>query len=266
VNPLRTLFGGEPQELVDRFSELLLVWTPDHHPAKGGPTLGAFEHGDDRDLAERRADRLLQPRGTSQAPFFQAPLGLSAAGALQSPRPKEPEWTRQREQRRGSRSAMTLPDLPSAFDPAFLADLPYDPSVLMFDQILALDAEQSRVICRMPTDQPIPFTLQQRAHPERHPRHVAGAALVHATGMLGFVHAYYLLDVRHAQGWIGYGTHIHKGVFRKLVPPGSPIEAVCTATRLRLGKERHVIRYAFEFRHEGAVCYEGDQSAIWMRT
>jgi hypothetical protein len=160
---------------------------------------------------------------------------------------------------------MSLPSAPCEFDRPFLADLPYDPSVLMFDRILELAPDHNRVACRMPTDQPIPFTLQQRADPERHPRHVAGAALVHATGMLGFVHAYYLLGVRHADGWIGYGTHIHKAVFRKLVPPGTPIEATCTATRLRLGRARHVIRYAFEFRHQGELCYEGDQSAIWMR-
>jgi hypothetical protein len=149
--------------------------------------------------------------------------------------------------------------------PSF-ADLPYDPSVLFFDRILEIDSEQSRVVCRMPTDQPIPFTEQQRADPDRHPRHVAGAALIHATGMLGFVHAYHLLGVRHANGWIGYGTHIHKAVFRKLVPPGTPIEAACRATRLRLGRERHVVRYEFDFRHQGELCYEGDQSAIWMRT
>lgn len=152
------------------------------------------------------------------------------------------------------------------FDAEFLADLPYEPEVLMFDEILELDAEKNRVVCRMPTDRSIPFTDRQRAHPERHPRHVAGAALVHATGMLGFVHAYYLLGLRHSGGWIGYGTHIHKAVFRKLVPPGTPIEAACVATRLRLGRARHVVRYEFEFRHEGELCYEGDQSAIWLCT
>jgi hypothetical protein len=111
----------------------------------------------------------------------------------------------------------------------------------------------------------MPFVGAQRAHPVLHPRHVAGAVMVHATGMLGFVHAYYLLGLRHREGWIGYGTHIHRVVFRKLVPPGTPIDATCIATKSRLGKQRHMIRYAFEFRHEGDVCYEGDQTAVWMR-
>jgi hypothetical protein len=150
-------------------------------------------------------------------------------------------------------------------DAAFVADLPYDPEVLFFDELLELDEDKSRIRCRMPTDQPMPFVGAQRAHPVFHPRHVAGAVMVHATGMLGFVHAYYLLGLRHREGWIGYGTHIHRVVFRKLVPPGSPILATCEATRSRIGKVRHMIRYAFEFRHEGDVCYEGDQTAVWLR-
>ena len=67
---------------------------------------------------------------------------------------------------------------PTPFDEEFLADLPYDPSVLLFDQILSIDPAEHRVRCRMPTDRPIPFTDQQRAHELRHPRHVAGAAMI----------------------------------------------------------------------------------------
>lgn len=155
---------------------------------------------------------------------------------------------------------------PCAFDEAFLKDLPYDPEVLLFDQLLELDREKNLVRCRMPTDRPLPFTDHQRAHPTRHPRHVAGAVMVHATGMLGFIHAYYLLGLRHHEGWVGYGTNIHDVAFRKLVPPGAPIEATCVATRQRLGNKRHVLRYSFEFRHDGEVCYEGDQSAFWLKT
>jgi hypothetical protein len=135
----------------------------------------------------------------------------------------------------------SLPETPCDFDPEFLADLPYDPSVLMFDRILEIDREQSRVVCRMPTDQPIPFTQQQRAHPDRHPRHVAGAALIHATGMLGFVHAYHLLGVRHSGGWIGYGTHIHKAAqARAAGADRSGLQGDSAAAR----RERHVVRYA----------------------
>jgi hypothetical protein len=159
--------------------------------------------------------------------------------------------------------APSLPSTPCDFDAEFLADLPYDPSVLLFDRILELDPVAQRVRCRMPTDAAIPLMDRQRVHPTRHPRHFAGGALVHATGMLGFVHAYYLLGLRHHAGWIGYGTHIHSATFRKLVPPGSPIDCTCTATRSKRGRSRVIARYSFEFLHEGEVCYEGDQSAMW---
>jgi hypothetical protein len=46
--------------------------------------------------------------------------------------------------------------------------------------------------------------------------------------MLGFVHAYHVVGLRHRAGWIGYGTHLHSAVFRKLVEPGGP-EALVTA-------------------------------------
>ncbi|WP_438038580.1 hypothetical protein [Sorangium sp. So ce128] len=165
----------------------------------------------------------------------------------------------------GAASGAPLPVKLGPFDAEFLADLPYDPSVLFFDELLEMDAEKGLVRCRMPTDRPMPLVDAQRAHPLLHPRHVAGAIMVHATGMLGFVHAYHLLGLRHREGWIGYGTNIHRVVFRKLVQPGAPIEATCVATRSRLGVKRHMIRYSFEFRHEGSVCYEGDQTAVWMR-
>ncbi|MFT3776447.1 MAG: hypothetical protein QM820_64730 [Minicystis sp.] len=156
--------------------------------------------------------------------------------------------------------------LPHRFrdDPEFMADLPYDPEVLFFDELIELDQEKSRIRCRMPTPEDLPFTRSQRAHPVFHPRHVAGAVMVHATGMLGFVHAYHVLGLRHRDGWIGYGTHIHKVVFRKLVQPGMPILADCQATRTRAGKTRYFVRYRFEFRHEGALCYEGEQTAVWL--
>ena len=153
---------------------------------------------------------------------------------------------------------------PTPFESAFLDDLPYDPDVLLFDAILDLDREASRVVCRMPTTESLPLTRDQRVDPVRHPRHVSGGLLVHATGMLGFVHAYHVLDLRHREGWVGYGTHIHSATFRKLVPPGSPIEATCTATKVRSGKGRHLVRYDFRFLHEGDTCYEGDQTAMWM--
>lgn len=151
------------------------------------------------------------------------------------------------------------------FSPEFLADMPYDPSVLFFDA-LELDREAKRVTCRMPTTQPLPFTDAQRAHPVRHPRHVNGAVMIQLTGNLGFVHAYHLEGLRHGDGWIGFGTHIRSAVFRKLVTPGAPMLCSCTQVKVRRGKSRVFSIYRFEFRHEGQIAYESEQAAMWLKT
>lgn len=127
------------------------------------------------------------------------------------------------------------PATPCPFDDEFVADLPYEPEVLLFDRLLELDPERSLVRCRMDTSPPLPLTSQQRVDPVRHPRHLAAGLIMHATGMLGLVHAHYVLGLRHRDGWTGYGTHVHRAVFRRLVPPCVPAEATCVATRLRLG-------------------------------
>jgi hypothetical protein len=158
-----------------------------------------------------------------------------------------------------------LPRTPCAFDRELLDDLSYEPEVLLFDQLLELNEAQSLVRCRMPAHADLPLTRSQRAHPIRHPRHVNGGVIIHATGMIGFVHAYFLLGLRHRDGWVGYGTHIHRAVFRRMIVPGPPAEASCRATRVRKGKTRYFVRYALEFRQEGALCYQGDQSAVWLR-
>lgn len=164
--------------------------------------------------------------------------------------------------RSGQVATMTPP--PTPFDAAFLADLPYDPSVLFLVAIEDLDRDGSRIVCRMPTDRELPLTAAQRAHDTHHPRHVSGGLLVHVTGMLGFVHAYHLEGLRHADGWIGYGTHIRNAVFRKLVPPGNAISCACTQTAIRRGARRPT--YRFELRHEGVLAYESEQSAMWVKT
>jgi hypothetical protein len=150
------------------------------------------------------------------------------------------------------------------FSEDFLADLPYDPSVLMFDELLEVDVDRSLVRARMATDAGMPLINAQRGAPELHPPHVAGGLMLHATGMLGFIHAYYVLGLRFRDGWIGYGTHVHRAVFMRLVPPGTPCEATCVATRARMGTKRHFIRYELEFRDERGRCYDGDQSAMWL--
>jgi hypothetical protein len=150
-------------------------------------------------------------------------------------------------------------------DPAFVADCPYAPEAMLLDDILEIDPVASRVRVRMPTHADLPITRDQRAHPERHPRHVSGGLMIHMTGIVGFAHAYYVLGLRHADGWIGYGTHIHSGRFRKMGAIGTPLELEATALSVRRIGGAIVARYRLRFSQAGDSVYEGEHSAIFTR-
>ena len=148
-------------------------------------------------------------------------------------------------------------------EPEFVRDCPYGPEGLLIDEILTVDREASLVRVRLPTDGDLPITNAQRNHPERHPAHVAGGLMVHLTGMVGFVHAYYVLDLRHAEGWIGYGVRIHDARFKALADLGEPLILQGQATRIRTIRGQRFVRYRFVFTQEDKVVYEGDQTAAW---
>lgn len=150
-------------------------------------------------------------------------------------------------------------------DPEFVADCPYGPGGLLIDEILTIDRESNFVRCRMPTTEELPLTREQRAHPVKHPRHVSGGLMVHMTGMVGFVHAYYVLDLKHKDGWIGYGGRIYDARFRALAKPGEPLILEGKVTQVRRSDASVFARYAFEFFQGQTLVYTGEQSAMWMR-
>ena len=150
-------------------------------------------------------------------------------------------------------------------DPAFVDDCPYGPGGLLLDELLRVDVDASVVVARMPTFDDLPLTREQRAHPVRHPRHVSGGLMVHMTGMIAFVHAYYVLGLRHADGWIGYGGRIHGARFKALAKPGEPMELECRAKETRKTDKSVLARYDFTFTQAGTVVYEGDQTALWQK-
>jgi 3-hydroxymyristoyl/3-hydroxydecanoyl-(acyl carrier protein) dehydratase len=152
-----------------------------------------------------------------------------------------------------------------SLDPDFVADSPYGPEALLFDEILEVDVPGSRVVARMPVHEDLPLTRHQRVHPLKHPRHVNGGLMVHLTGMLGLVHAYYVFGLRHRDGWIGYGAKIHAARFLALASPGTPLVLSAVTTRVRKGDAQILARYTFEFRQGETRVYEGDQTAMWMR-
>jgi 3-hydroxymyristoyl/3-hydroxydecanoyl-(acyl carrier protein) dehydratase len=157
-----------------------------------------------------------------------------------------------------------LPVTPCPLPRELLDDMQYDPGPYMLRELLELDPGQSLVRLSLASDAGQPITASQRVARD-HPAHVAGALIVHLTGAAGFVHAYYLLGLRRRNGWVGYGTHIHRAVFRRLITPGADMQLSCRATRVRPGRDRYMVRYDLELRSDGARCYQGDQSAAWMR-
>lgn len=156
-------------------------------------------------------------------------------------------------------------DFPRKLDDAFIADAPYSPGGLLLDELLTVDREQSMVRVSMPTHDELPLTREQRAHPHFHPRHISGGLMVHMTGMVGFVHAYYVLDMRHANGWIGYGGRIYSARFLSLAKPGAPMILEGRALKTRKGESKSFVRYQFRFEQENRTVYESEQSAMWMR-
>src|SRR5687768_15850455 len=106
----------------------------------------------------------------------------------------------------------------------FVADALYDPEALLFDEILDVDHDRRSIRVRVPTHPELPLTCAQRVDPVRHPRHVNGGLMVHLTAMVGMAHAYYLLELRHRDGWIGYGARIRDARFKSLARVGQPIE------------------------------------------
>lgn len=150
-------------------------------------------------------------------------------------------------------------------DPDFVADCPYAPEGLLLDEILEIDREQHLVRALMQTHDDLPITRAQRVHPVRHPRHVSGGLMVHMTGMIGFVHAYYVLGLRHGDGWIGYGGRIYDAKFRALAPPGAPLLLEGKATNVRRGDKSVFVKYCFRFTQGETLVYTGEQAAMWRK-
>ena len=149
-------------------------------------------------------------------------------------------------------------------DPEFLADCPYRPEAVLLDEIVEIDREGSLIRARMFPGPDLPLSCHQRVDPLRHPHHVNGGLLVHLTGILGFLHAYYLLGLRYRDGWIGVGAIIHRARYPNMALIGRPLALRIQATHIREGKKRKVVRYDFLFTQDGNTVYESQQTAMWL--
>ena len=81
-----------------------------------------------------------------------------------------------------------------------------------------------------------------------------------------YIHAYYVLRLRHAEGWVGYGVRIHNGRFRNLAETGEGLTVTCQADQIRRLGPKAFGRYTFHYTQGERSIYEGQHSAMWLHT
>jgi len=157
----------------------------------------------------------------------------------------------------------------SALDPEKLAHFRgsflYRDEAFLVDRVTAVLTEEKALRAQLETTRAFPYARLQR-NDAHHPPHVAGADLVAITGSLGCLHAWLFHGVRWEEGWVGFGSRIHRADFKKLTRLGPPLELASRETRARVGERRIVLRCEFEFRQSGDTVYRGDQSAMFLKS
>jgi hypothetical protein len=166
----------------------------------------------------------------------------------------------------GIKRKASYDDCAMPLDAEFLDDCPYKPEAVFLDDIVEIDKEQGLVRARMSTAPDLPLSCFQRVDPVRHPHHVNGGLLVHLTGILGFVHAYYVLGLRYREGWVGVGALINKARYPHMAHIGKPLDLELKATAIRDGRNRKVVTYDFLFLQDGKTVYSSNQTAMWVLT
>jgi hypothetical protein len=166
--------------------------------------------------------------------------------------------------------------IPAPCDPAelrrFLDTFLYDERAFLVDEIRRIDEGARAMEAILDTRRELPITAAQRTGP-RHPAHVSGGELIHATGSLGCLHAWFFHGVRWDEGWSGFGNRIHRADFKRLARVGPPLRLESRETQSRVGSRRLVIRFEFRFwQRQGtapdakeALVYAGDQTAMFLR-
>lgn len=159
-------------------------------------------------------------------------------------------------------------------DPAemrrFLDSFLYDEHGFLIDEVTRLDPAAKAAEAILDTTRALPVTAAQRVD-ARHPAHVSGAEIVHATGSLGCLHAWFFHGVRWDEGWTGFGNRIHRADFKHLARVGPPLRMESRETRSRVGEKRILIRYEFHFWQRPrpdapeSLVYYGDQTAMFHR-
>ncbi len=121
-----------------------------------------------------------------------------------------------------------------------------------------------RVEAFLNTTRSLLFAALQRTD-ANHPAHVSAAELLMATGSLGCLHAWFIHGCRWNEGWVAFGSRIHRADFKALARLGPPLQLESRETRSRIGPGRLVLRLDFRFRQDGVLVYSGDQTAMFLK-
>ena len=131
--------------------------------------------------------------------------------------------------------------------------------------VLELDEAANRVVAVMDTTQLGDQVAMQHLWPGHEP-HVPAAVMVQATGVLGNLHAAYVLGLRPTQGWVGYGTKVENARFPAMGRIGPPVTMTLEARRVRKVRGRYFIDYVFTYEQDGEQIYCSEQSAVWFQS
>lgn len=146
----------------------------------------------------------------------------------------------------------------------FLDTFLYREPAFLVDEVIQMDAEKLFIEARMDTLRPLPFAAQQRVD-RNHPAHVSAAEILMITGSLGCLHAWFFHRCYWDEGWAGFGNRVHRADFKRLAVLGPPLQLESREIRTRVGTNRVVMRFGFEFWQEKELVYSGEQSAMFLK-
>lgn len=147
----------------------------------------------------------------------------------------------------------------------FAGESMYARDAWFLHEILELDTEAKRLVGRLDTTR-LGFLVDQQRDWPLHERHLPGAVAVQMTATLGQLYAIHLKGLRASEGWVGFGTHIHKAKFGNLGRIGPPVEAAVTGVRERRLRGTWFLELAFRYTQEGKDLYVSTQTSAFVQS
>ncbi|MHC4829427.1 MAG: hypothetical protein ACYTFT_03585 [Planctomycetota bacterium] len=141
----------------------------------------------------------------------------------------------------------------------------YASDAFLIEDAVTLDPETLSIEAVVDTTRNWPIARYQQGDPEIHPRHVSAPDIMILTGNLGCLHAFFFHGCVWTDGWVGFGNRIHRADFKSIATVGPPMRVTSKELRTRVGPERVVLRYLFEFFQNDRLVYRGDQTAQFFK-